>query len=246
MEATTQHVEAVIEGIVSRVRCICGHRRRLPALQSGRESVVWGYRRAFGNISCPTARTGPECARLCRKNVELDGEAALPEAELRQALHAELERFVRGSWRRAKLEKKTDVISGLAREMDLSIELARTYDETARKQSGGRDAERLPQGKRSTNPPLFRISNHHTEDCGQPPAIDGDGTGKYVGYFANQYGEQSLFVYDYQTHEASVWMGETGWGKAHRVVDGRREGIILTESEATWIRACWLAAAKGD
>src|SRR2546428_5271597 len=57
MEAT-QHVEAVIEGIVSRVRCICGHRRRLPALQSGRESVVWGYRRAFGNISCPTARTG--------------------------------------------------------------------------------------------------------------------------------------------------------------------------------------------
>jgi len=87
MEATTQHVEAVIEGIVSRVRCICGHRRRLPALQSGRESVVWGYRRAFGNISCPTARTGPECARLCRKNVELDGEAALPEAELRE-LHA--------------------------------------------------------------------------------------------------------------------------------------------------------------
>jgi len=114
MEATTQHVEAVIEGIVSRVRCICGHRRRLPALQSGRESVVWGYRRAFGNISCPTARTGPECARLCRKNVELDGEAALPEAELRE-LHAGLERFLRGSWRRAKLEKKSDAISRVAR-----------------------------------------------------------------------------------------------------------------------------------
>jgi len=184
--------------------------------------------------------------RCCETGGELDGEAGLPEAELRQALHAELERFVRGSWRRAKLEKKTDVISGLAREMDLSIELARTYDETARKQSGGRDAERLPQGKRSTNPPLFRISNHHAEDCGQPPAIDGDGAGKYVGYFANQYGEQTVFVYDYQTREASVWMGDTGWGKVHRVVDGRTEGIILTESEATWIRACWLAAAKGD
>ena len=178
---------------------------------------------------------------------EFDGEAALPEAELRQALHAELERFLRGSWRRAKLEKKTDAISTLAREMDLSVELARTYEEIARnQQSGGRDAERPPQEKPSTTPPLFRISNHHTEDCGQPPAIDGDGTGKYVGYFANQYGEQAVFVYDYQTREASVRMGETGWGKAHRVVDGRTEGIILTESEAMWIRACWLAAAKRD
>jgi len=175
---------------------------------------------------------------------ELDGEVALPEADLREALHIELERFLRGSWRRAKLEKKTDAISRLAREMDLSIELARTYEQIARKQqSGGRDAERPPQEKPSTNPPLFRISNHHTQDCGQPPAIDGDTAGKYVGYFANQYGEQAVFVYDYQTREASVWMGETGWGKAYRVVDGRTEGITLTESEATWIRACWLAAA---
>ena len=37
-------------------------------------------------------------------------------------------------------------------------------------------------------------------------------------------------------------MGDTGWGKAHRVVNGRPEGIILTESEAVWIRACWLAS----
>jgi len=120
-------------------------------------------------------------------------------------------------------------------------------DEIARKQqSVGGDVETLRQDKPSTNPPLFRISNHHTEDCGQPPAIDGDGEGKYVGYFANRYGEQAVFVYDYATREASVWMGETGWGKAYRVVDGRTEGILLTESEATWIRACWLAAAKGD
>ena len=68
---------------------------------------------------------------------------------------------------------------------------------------------------------------------------------KYFGYFANQYGEQSVFVCDHATCEASVWMGDTGWGKAHRVVDGRPEGIILTESEAVWIRACWLAAAEG-
>jgi len=184
--------------------------------------------------------------RCSEAGSDLDGEAALPEAELREALHAELGRFLRGTWRRAKLEKKSDAISRLAREMDLSIELARTYEEIARRQqSGGRDADSPPQEKPSKNPPLFRISNHHTEDCGQPPAIDGDGAGKYFGYFANQYGEQAVFVYDHETREASVWMGDTGWGKAHRVVDGSPEGIILTESEATWIRACWLAAAKG-
>ena len=177
---------------------------------------------------------------------EVDREVALPEVDLREALYAELERFLRGSWRRAKLEKKTDAISRLALEMDLSIELARTYGEIAPKQhSAGRDVEKPLEEKPSTNPPLFRISNHHTEDCGQPAAIDGDGAGKYFGYFANPYGEQSVFVYDYATCEASVWMGDTGWGKAHRVVDGRPEGIILTESEAVWIRACWLAAAKG-
>ena len=80
--------------------------------------------------------------------------------------------------------------------------------------------------------------------CGQPPAVDGDEPGKYYGYFANQYGEQAVFVYDYRTHEASVWMGDTDWGDAHPVVDGRVEGIILNEPEAAWIRACWLAISK--
>jgi hypothetical protein len=56
--------------------------------------------------------------------------------------------------------------------------------------------------------------------------------------------EQAVFVYDYQTDEASVWMGDTGWHDPDRVVDGRAEGVILNESEAAWIRACWLAAAK--
>ena len=39
-------------------------------------------------------------------------------------------------------------------------------------------------------------------------------------------------------------MGDSGWREFHRVVDGQAEGVILTESEAAWIRACWLAAAK--
>src|SRR5206468_2850669 len=111
----------------------------------------------------------PKLHALIERRSETGGEAALPEAELRQALHAELERFLRGSWRRAQLERKTDGISRLAREMDLSIELARACEEITRKQqSVGGDVETLRQDKPSTNP---------------PPAIDGDGEGKYVGYW---------------------------------------------------------------
>lgn len=102
----------------------------------------------------------------------------------------------------------------------------------------------MPDTKLPLQPPLFRISNHHTDSCGQAPVVDGDEPGKYYGYFANQYGEHSVFIYDYHTQEASVRMGHMGWDDAHRVVDGRVEGIILNESEAAWMRACWMATAK--
>ena len=155
------------------------------------------------------------------------------------------ERFFRGTWRRAQLGKKTDAISKLARDMDLPVKLARRYEEMAREHHGNAlDEQKMPEDKLALDSPLFRVSNHHTDQCGQPPAVDGDEPGKYYGYFANQYGEQAVFVYDYQTHEASVWMGDTDWGDAHPVVDGRVEGIILNEPEAAWIRACWLAIAK--
>jgi len=61
----------------------------------------------------------------------LDGEEAVPEAELRRILRAELERFFQGTWRRAQLGKKTDTISKLARDMDLPVQLARKYAEMA-------------------------------------------------------------------------------------------------------------------
>ena len=175
----------------------------------------------------------------------LDGETVIPEGELRKVLHAELERFFLGTWRRAQLGNKTDAISKLAHEMDLPVKLARQYGEMARENGGNEpDEQDIPEDRRGLDSPLFRVSNHHTNGCGQPPAVDGDQPGKYYGYFANQYGEQAVFVYDYQTREASVWMGDSDWGKAHRVVDGRVEGIILNEPEAAWIRACWLAIAK--
>jgi hypothetical protein len=172
-------------------------------------------------------------------------EEALPEGELRKALHAELVRFFTGSWRRAQLGKKTDAISRLAREMDLPVQLARKYEEMARKPQGSESADpEPPKETPAVESPLFKVSNHHTDNCGPAPSVDGDEAGKYYGYFANQFGEQAVFVYDYQTDEASVRMGDTDWQNTHRVVDGRLEGVILNESEAAWLHACWLATAK--
>jgi hypothetical protein len=129
--------------------------------------------------------------------------------------------------------------------MDLPVQHARRFHEMAEHESGESHAQNIVQNRLPFGQTLFRISNHHTGICGQPPAVDGDEPAKYHGYFANRYGEQSVFIYDTDTHQASVRMGDAGWDNVHRVVDGRLEGIILNEEEAAWIRACWLATAKG-
>jgi cold shock CspA family protein len=88
---------------------------------------------------------------------------------------------------------------------------------------------------------LFKVSNHHTPACGQPPSVDADAPAKYCGYFANEHGEQAVYVHDSETDEATVRMGDAGWENEYSVVNGCIEGVKVTEAEATWIRACWLA-----
>lgn len=88
---------------------------------------------------------------------------------------------------------------------------------------------------------LFTVSNHHTAACGEPPAVDGDAPETYGGYFANEYGEQATYTYDRQTGEATLRMGDAGWHDVRRVTHGQVEGLVLTETEAMWLRACWLA-----
>lgn len=93
---------------------------------------------AAGDDGC---ETGAEVIRLafpelhaaidkgCRDDEAFERDGALPEPELRRALHAELARLLRASWRRAQLRKKDDPISALAREMDLPVSLAQKYAE---------------------------------------------------------------------------------------------------------------------
>lgn len=91
------------------------------------------------------------------------------------------------------------------------------------------------------NEPLFKVTNHHTPACGKPLAVDADEPSAYYGYSENEHGEQAVYVYDYKSSEATLRLGDAGWDRAHRVVDGRAEGVMLSESEMFWLRACWLA-----
>ena len=93
---------------------------------------------------------------------------------------------------------------------------------------------------------LFSVSNHHVPDCGTPQHFDGDDRQKYIGYFANEHGEQVVFVYDWNTRTGTVWMGDAGWKRPYKVVDGTAPGLIMGECEALWLRACWLAVTAFD
>ena len=74
--------------------------------------------------------------------------------------------------------------------------------------------------KATAGQPLFSVSNHHTEKCGEPPVIDGNAPGKYVGYFVNEHSEQAIYTYDFETGEATLKMGDAGWQFTYAVVNG--------------------------
>jgi hypothetical protein len=99
----------------------------------------------------------------------------------------------------------------------------------------------MSQTKRS-DAPLFQVRNHHSADCGIPPHIDDRSPSQYLGYFENQYGEQALFVFDRDSTQAILYLGDAGWEMPHTVVDGAVPDLVLSEIERLWVRACWQAA----
>jgi hypothetical protein len=92
--------------------------------------------------------------------------------------------------------------------------------------------------------PLLTIPNHHTDDCGDPPHIVDDDPDVYIGYFANPYGEQWVFLYNRTSRQASLRGGDAGWDEVHEVRDGVAAGLILSRDEALWLAACWSAATQ--
>jgi|SRR5215207_6905212 len=89
---------------------------------------------------------------------------------------------------------------------------------------------------------IFRVSNHHIPECGQPPFFDGDEEGSYVGYFADADSEQAIFHFDYNTGKATLRMGDAGWENVYPVENGRVKALNLNRPEMLWLMACWEAA----
>ena len=75
--------------------------------------------------------------------------------------------------------------------------------------------------------------------------IDGDDPNTDHSYFENQYGEQSLFVFQRDTRVAKVYSGDAGW-TAFLVVDGKVPGLILAPEEAIWLSACLMAIGTNN
>ena len=93
--------------------------------------------------------------------------------------------------------------------------------------------------------PLLTISNHHTPNCGDPPIVDDRNPDLYVGYFANAFGEQWIFIHDRKSRTSELRGGEVGWNTPFRVENGSAEGLDLSGPEAAWLQACWSAAVQG-
>ncbi len=88
--------------------------------------------------------------------------------------------------------------------------------------------------------PLFVVNNHHVASCGEPPSINGSQAGKYVGYFANEYGEQWIFTYDRETKRATLRGGDNGWENEIEVRP-KDTRVNLGRGEQLWLAACWCA-----
>lgn len=90
--------------------------------------------------------------------------------------------------------------------------------------------------------PLFVVKNKHGENSGKPPFIDGGIRKRYHGYFENEYGEQAVFVYDYEVGEGTLWMGDAGWETPYKVTNGEVPELLLGQNEAVWLKVCWETA----
>jgi hypothetical protein len=90
--------------------------------------------------------------------------------------------------------------------------------------------------------PLFTVCNHYSANCGTPPRIDDHSPSQYLGYFENQHGEQAVFVYDRDSRQGVLYLGDAGWEAPYAVVDGAVPDLVLSEIERLWVRVCWQAA----
>src|SRR5712691_6156106 len=89
---------------------------------------------------------------------------------------------------------------------------------------------------------VFQVRNHHSAAAAHHRTSMTSSPNQYVGYFENQYGEQAVVVYDRDSSQAVLYLGDAGWETPHAVIDGIVPDLVLSETERQWLRACWQAA----
>jgi hypothetical protein len=115
--------------------------------------------------------------------------------------------------------------------------------EQLHKLTSAKVAQELRISRAAEGEVIFEVSNHHTPGEKLPPRITQTPTRRYLGYFENQYGEQSIFVFDYTLGEGFVFCGDAGW-EVYPVREGVVVELMLNEVEKSWLRNCWEAALK--
>jgi len=92
---------------------------------------------------------------------------------------------------------------------------------------------------------IFTIDNNHISSCGTIPEIDKEN--KYIGYFENEYGEQSFFIGDYDKKKAIIRGGDFGWETEIEISLGMTEfNYIFNLPEILWISNCFTTMTRGD
>ncbi|WP_282126970.1 restriction endonuclease [Marinifilum flexuosum] len=92
---------------------------------------------------------------------------------------------------------------------------------------------------------IFTINNRHISSCGTIPEIDKKD--KYLGYFENEYGEQTFFIGDYKDKSAVIRGGDFGWETEIKISLGMQEfNYIFNQREILWISNCFATMLKGD
>ena len=83
---------------------------------------------------------------------------------------------------------------------------------------------------------IFEAVNHHGSSCGEPPQITTGGSGRYCGYYENEHGEQFIFVYERQTKQATLWVGDNGWDHPVAITDPEKPEVVLGKGEWLFLK----------
>jgi hypothetical protein len=98
----------------------------------------------------------------------------------------------------------------------------------------------------SSPKPLLTVFNTHAASCGEPPDETNELSGRYVGYFQNEHGDQWLFMSDPETGTATLRSGDAGWDTTYTLRGPEDLPASMTDSERAWVLACLQAAHKPD